>query len=226
MSIKIVGAGYGRTGTKSLQLALEKLGYGKCYHMEELFRNPAGITHWKNAYQGKKVDWTSLFQNYQSIVDFPGAIYYKEIANHFPDTKVILSVRDPEKWYQSVRATIFGFDPGPAIKMKMLFKMPFSAPARNLFQVIQQSNKAIWNQYFEDKFEDKDYAIQRFKQHIEEAKRVIPKERLLIFDAKDGWQPLCDFLGKEIPSEPYPNSNKKEDFQTWAKGIVLDVLNG
>ena len=224
MSIKIIGAGYGRTGTKSLKMALEKLGYGKCYHMEELFRNPSGIAHWKNAYEKQKVDWEALFKNYQSIVDFPGAIYYKEIANAFPDTKVILSVRDPEAWYQSVRSTIYGFDPGSAIKLKMLFKMPFSETARNLFQVIMQSNKAIWDNYFEGKFDNKNYAIRRFHQHIEEVKKVIPKQQLLIFEAKDGWNPLCKFLGKEIPSEPYPNSNKKADFHTWAKGIVLDVL--
>ena len=125
MGLKVIGAGFGRTGTKSLQLALEELGFGKCYHMEELFRNPEGVVHWESAYQEKETDWNALFQNYDSAVDFPTSMYYKELADHYPDSKVILTVRDPEKWYKSAYDTIFSFDPGPKIKLKMIFKMPF-----------------------------------------------------------------------------------------------------
>lgn len=224
MGIQIVGAGYGRTGTKSLQLALEKLGFGKCYHMEELLRNPEGVIHWKKAYNNEPVDWDALFQNYQSIVDFPGAMYYEELANNYPQSKVILTVRDPEKWYKSAYSTIFRFDPGPLLKAKMLLSMPFSATARNLFQVILLNDKSIWKKLFDGNFKDKNYAIQKFNNHIEKVKRVIPKDRLLIFEVKDGWEPLCNFLNKEIPSEPFPKSNKKENFHTWAKGIVIDVM--
>lgn len=222
--IEVIGAGYGRTGTKSLQLALEKLGLGKCYHMEELLRNPEGVTHWKDAYNEQKVNWNDLFQNYSAIVDFPGAMYYKEMASYYPDAKVVLSVRDPEAWYESTRKTIYSFDPGPGLKMKMLFKMPFSKTARNLFQVIMLNDKSIWKKHFEGQFDDKEYAIQNYRNHVEEVQRTIPADRLLIFDCREGWEPLCSFLDKEVPAEPYPSTNRKEDFHTWAKGIVNEVL--
>ena len=224
MSLKIIGAGFGRTGTKSLQLALETLGYGKCYHMEELFRNPEGVEHWINAYNETPVNWNHLFKDYNSIVDFPGSMYYKELHTYYPDAKIILSVRDPESWYQSALKTIYAFDPGPAIKIKLMLKMPFSSKARNLFKAIQLNDKSIWKKFFEGKFDDKNYAINKFKMHIEAVKQAIPKNQLLIFEAKDGWKPLCEFLNKPIPETPFPSSNKGEDFHEWAKGIVKDAL--
>ncbi len=222
--MKIIGAGFGRTGTTSLKLALEKLGFGKCYHMEELLKNPEGVKYWQKAFNEKKVDWENLFITYQSIVDFPGALYYKELADYYSHSKIILTIRDPEEWYHSVYSTIFSFDPGPLIKLKMVLMMPFSTPARKLFQVIMFNNKSTWEKYFEGNFKDKKYAIQRFNDHIEEVKNYIPKERLLIFECKEGWEPLCDFLNVEIPTEPYPNSNKQEDFHVRARNIVKGVL--
>ncbi len=222
--MKVIGAGFGRTGTKSLQLALEILGFGKCCHMEELLRNPAGVLQWKQAYNEEEVDWNKLFKNYESIVDFPDSMYYKELSNFYPGAKVILTVRDAEKWYKSVNSTIFSFDPGIGIKLKMLFQMPFSATARNLFQVISLNQKSIWKKYFEGKFKDKKYSIQKFEKHIKEVQDTIPHENLLIFEAKDGWGPLCNFLNVDIPAEPYPRSNSREDFHEWATGVVREVL--
>jgi len=224
MSLKIIGAGFGRTGTKSLQLALETIGYGKCYHMEELFRNPEGVKHWTNAYNETSVDWDDLFKNYNSIVDFPGSIYYKELFKHYPDAKVILSVRDPEKWYHSALTTIFAFDPGPAVKIKLLLKMPFSATARNFFKVIKLNDKSIWAKFFEGNFKDKNFAINKFNSHIEEVKAIVPENQLLIFEAKDGWEPLCKFLEKPVPETPYPRTNKGADFKTFVSDIIKDVL--
>ena len=226
MALKVIGAGYGRTGTKSLQLALEELGFDKCYHMEALFRNPKGVKHWEDAYKEQSTDWDSLFEGYQSAVDFPASMYYKELSTHYPDAKVILTVRDAERWYESANATIFSFDPGPGLKLKMLVSMLFSSKARNLFKAIMLNDKSIWKKFFEGKFKDKAYTIQKFNKHIEEVKSTIPADRLLIFHPKDGWEPLCQFLEVPTPSTPFPNTNKGEDFDTWAKGIVRDVLNG
>ena len=106
----------------------------------------------------------------------------------------------------------------------MLFSMPFSSTARNLFKVIMLNEKSIWKKYFEGRFKDKDYAINKFNQHIENVKASIPEERLLIFHPKDGWEPLCKFLNVPIPSESFPNTNTREKFSDWAKGIVIDVL--
>ncbi len=225
MTMQIVGAGFGRTGTKSLQLALEQLGFDKCYHMEELFRNSAGVKHWQDAYDRKDTDWNDLFKGYKSIVDFPGSAYYKEIAAYYPDSKVILTTRDPEKWYDSALRTIYAFDPGPALKIKMLLMMPFSSTARNFFKVIQLNNKSLWGRLFGGKFEDKDHAISVFNNHIEEVKRTIPADRLLVYKVSEGWEPLCAFLGVDVPDTPFPNTNKGTDFHEWAKGIVRDVLS-
>jgi hypothetical protein len=90
--VQVIGAGYGRTATKSLQLALEELGFGRCYHMEALLRAPSGVHHWQNAKNRTEVDWDALFSGFESIVDFPGSIYYKELAAFYPNAKVILRV--------------------------------------------------------------------------------------------------------------------------------------
>lgn len=222
--MKIIGAAYGRTGTKSLQIALEILGFGKCYHMEKLLRNPNGVGHWKDAMEGKKVNWDELFAGYQSIVDFPGSMYYKELSAYYPDSKVILGLRDPETWYKSAYETIFSFDPGILFKMQVGMQAIYNKKARNLIQVLQLNDKAIWGKYFEGKFKDKAYTIAKYKAHIEAVKKEIPKERLLLHDVKEGWEPLCEFLNTEVPKEAYPRSNKNEDFATWAKNVVVESL--
>ena len=224
MSIKVIGAGYGRTGTNSLKNALEKLGFGKCYHMEELLRNPAGVKHWKNAFNKTEVDWNALFSGYRSGVDFPLCMYYLELAEYYPDSKVILSIRDAESWYDSVFSTIFSFDPGLVVKLKIFLFMPFSAIARNLFKVILLNNKSIWVKLFEGKFKDREYAIRNYNAHIEAVKKNIPPERLLVYEVKEGWEPLSKFLDKDVPSSPFPHTNVKEDFHTWSKGIIKNVL--
>ncbi len=227
MSIKLIGAGYGRTGTKSLQLALEQLGFGKCYHMEELLSNPKGVQFWEDADNNKDVDWGKLFEpgSYQSIVDFPGSIHYKKLYEYYPEAKVILTVRDPEKWYKSAYSTIYSFDPGISLKLKLLFSLPFSSIARHLFRVVKLIDRSIWQLFFEGKFEDKDYAINHFKKHLEDVKNRIPADKLLIFEVKDGWEPLCEFLNVPVPNEPFPSSNKQTDFHMLAKQVVRKTLN-
>ena len=224
--MKVIGAGFGRTGTKSLQLALERIGYGPCYHMEELFRNPEGVIHWKNAYEEKETDWGTLFTGYESAVDFPVSMYYKELHKYFPDAKIILTLRDSEKWYNSAFNTIFSFDPGIGFKLKLLLKTITSSKARNLLKVLQLNDKSIWGKFFNGKFKDKEATIAKYNNHIEEVKQNIPSDQLLLFSVKDGWEPLCSFLGVQVPEEDFPNTNKGQDFAEWAKGIVLEVING
>lgn len=107
MSLEVIGAGFGRTGTMSLKMALEDLGYGPCYHMIELFEHPEHVERWEAAVRGEPVDWEEMFVGYRASVDWPGAAFYKELSERYPEAKVILTVRDPEKWYESVRNTIF-----------------------------------------------------------------------------------------------------------------------
>ena len=222
--MKVIGAGFGRTGTKSLQEALEILGYGPCYHMIELLSNPHQIHEWEKAYSGQKVEWENIFKGYLAAVDFPTAVFYKELADYYPEAKVVLTVRDPERWYDSVSATIHNFDPGIKTKIKLMSKMPFSKTARNLFKTLMANNKFIWGEYFEGRFADKSYAIDKFHQHVDNVKSAIPQDRLLVYQVKEGWGPLCKFLNEDEPPVSFPTSNKRANFREWAVGGVDAVL--
>lgn len=226
MSLKVIGAGYGRTGTKSLKEALEILGFDKCYHMEELFENPQGVGTWEQAEKGRAVDWDSLFKGYQAIVDFPGSIHYKKLMEHYPDAKIILTIRDPERWYNSARKTIYSFDIGIGLKLKLLLTLPFSATSRQVLRIIRLIETTIWKGFFKGRFEDRAYAIQHFNDHIQAVKKTVPPDRLLIFQAKEGWEPLCQFLGAEVPAQPYPSSNKKDGFHQNDREMIRRVLSG
>ncbi|NJL73290.1 MAG: sulfotransferase family protein, partial [Candidatus Competibacteraceae bacterium] len=107
MTLEIVGAGFGRTGTLSMKAALERLGFGPCYHMAEVMANPPFAEHWMAAAEGRAVDWDVVFEGYRSSVDWPACAFYKEQAAHFPKAKVILTVRDMKTWYESCMSTIF-----------------------------------------------------------------------------------------------------------------------
>ncbi len=100
-TIKVIGAGLGRTGTLSLKAALEELGFSRCYHMTDVFAHLEHARVWDDAARGLPVDWDTLFQGYQATVDWPGCAFYEEFMRRYPDAKVILSVRDPERWYEA-----------------------------------------------------------------------------------------------------------------------------
>ncbi len=212
--LKVIGAGFGRTGTLSVKMALEELGVGPCYHMTEVFQHPEHFSQWEAATRGEAIDWHKLLKGYQATVDWPACSFYKQLMEVYPDAKVLLTVRDPEKWHESVISTIYqsrravrstsAFSP-TFIIMGLLFPFMHHAP--------QLTDDLIWKGTFHDRFEDKEYATAIFKQHIEEVKRHVPPEKLLIFDVKEGWKPLCDFLGVEIPKDkPFPHVNDRANF--------------
>lgn len=198
--MKVIGAGFGRTGTLSLKTALEELGMVKCYHMFELFRRPGDSWVWNDALDGKPVDWQKLFQGYQAIVDWPGCTFYKELMAEYPDAKVVLSVRDPEKWYESVLTTIYRLTSTWEYAVIWFF-------VPHMRRTYAMNQKGIWQRTFGGRFEDREVALAVFQQHIEEVKRTVPADRLLVFDVKEGWSPLCNFLGLPIPEQPFPHRN-------------------
>ena len=106
MALKIIGPGFGRTGTKSLKIALDQLGFGPCHHMHEVRDNPEQLPAWENAARGGRCDWEAMFSGYVAQVDWPGARYWRELAARYDEAKVILTVRDPELWYDSMSKTI------------------------------------------------------------------------------------------------------------------------
>ena len=209
MALKVIGAGFGRTGTKSLKTALEELGIGKCYHMVEVVKNPSHLKYWADIMEGGKADWDALFRGYQATMDWPVAAYYKDLMTFYPESKVILTVRDPEGWHRSVMNTIYQAGRG--------FFGQFSRIIPSVHQFLNAMEKAIWQGIFHNRLEDKAHAIEVFKNHIEEVKRVVPRERLLIFEARHGWEPLCAFLNVPVPvDKPYPHKNKG----TWVRQFL------
>ena len=197
MALRVVGAGFGRTGTLSLKNALEKIGYDPCYHMLEVFSRPDHVALWHNAAFGQPVDWDLLFRDFAATVDWPSTRWWRELAEHFPDAKVLLSLRDPEAWYQSMHDTIY-----------QPMTWPLSDDAPELVRLQNQMvRKAILDDTFDNRFDDKAHAIEVFKRHNQEVRDTIDPKRLLVFEARQGWEPLCRFLEVSVPDEPYPRLN-------------------
>jgi hypothetical protein len=209
MSLSIVGAGLGRTGTASLKVALEKLGLGKCHHMSAVFGSPEQIALWGAAADGKP-DWDAIFNGYGCAVDFPTAAFWREVAAHYPKAKVILSLREPEKWVESTQETILSPQFAPA-----MLNMPFAPVVKNV----------VWR-FFDGRIHDRAHLLAVFNRHTEEVRRAIPKDRLLVFEAKDGWAPLCAFLGVPVPAEPFPRVNSKAEMKPMMAAMAAEFEGG
>ena len=198
MPLSVIGAGFGRTGTLSMKLALEQLGFGPCHHMMEVFGKPDHIALWQAAADGRNVDWESVFEGYTTAVDWPVCYFWRELASLYPDAKILLTKRDPDKWYDSCMATIF---------RGMIEQRETDDPHGKMARSI------VANNTFGGDLADRANAIRVFNQHIEDVIDTIPAERLLVFEAVDGWQPLCNFLDVPVPQTDYPRVNSSEEFQ-------------
>ena len=217
--LKIIGAGYPRTGTTSLKIALEQLGFGPCHHMEELFKHPEQIGWWLDVAAGKRRDWATLLDGYVSACDFPSQHWYREILAETPGAKVILTMREPAGWYTSMMATIWEISRG------------FPAPLVGRFVprvggVTRLATAVLWGQEFEGRFLDRDHALARFQGHTEAVRAAVPAEDLLVFDVREGWEPLCRFLGVPVPATPFPRANDMATFQkrVWATKAACWVI--
>ncbi|MFC3174513.1 sulfotransferase family protein [Novosphingobium bradum] len=202
MALKVIGAGLGRTGTLSLKLALEHLGFGPCYHMTEIMGHARQrMPQWLEVVAGRP-DWDAVFEGFHATVDYPTCTYWRELAAHYPEARIILSDRDAESWYASVRETIFA----PRNIAGFL-----NSPVREfmLGAVVGP---------FVDRLDDRDFMIDWFNRWRDEVIAGLPPERLLVHRAADGWEPLCRFLGVPVPDEPYPRVNSKADMQGSAEG--------
>ncbi|WP_299848284.1 sulfotransferase family protein [uncultured Roseovarius sp.] len=199
MTLKVIGTGFGRTGTMSLRMALVKLGFGPCYHMEDVIQDmPKRVPHW-NAALDDNPDWDATFDGFQSAVDWPVAAFWQEMMVQYPNAKFILSTRDANSWYKSISQTILAVltapEKWPAEQVDWLQMVTAVALKRSLGSETGQEG-----------------AINAFRSHEAAVKRAFPAEKLLVFQAADGWEPLCSFLGKPVPDEPYPRSNSREEF--------------
>ena len=208
MTLSVIGAGYGRTGTMSLKLALEALGVGPCYHMVEVFKNPVAFDWWSDAADDPQhANWARIFEGYNATVDWPNATYYKELADAYPQAKVILTERDPDTWFESTQATIFAAD------MPKGDEIPFPRMVRKVIYPL-----------FDGRMHDKDKLISAFRAHNARVREVIAPERLLVYEVAQGWAPLCDFLDAPVPATPMPKVNSREEFGTRLAQEVLDRI--
>jgi hypothetical protein len=223
MSLEIIGTGLARTGTMSLKVALEHLTGDKCFHMIELLKNPKRVEIIKKGYESNQFDWDKFFEGYSSAVDYPTCLYYKELLNQNPNAKVIHTVRDFDSWYESVKQTVYRGKPKKAVDfMRIIKNMLFSSEYRKVAPVFMFNDKLIWQGHFESKFEDKEFMRKKYKDHEEEVKNTVDKERLLMYDVKEGWEPLCNFLGKNIPKIAFPRANQRMEFNQKMDKLLIN----
>jgi hypothetical protein len=206
MEIAVVGAGVGRTGTHSLKLALEQLYGSPCHHMTEMMADPTQVPAWSDAINGRPVDWSVMLASYRTIVDWPGASFWPELAAANPDALVLLSVRDPESWYRSASNTIFvSFDHMPP------HLQPWMDEVRKLLA-----------DRFSDRFDDPTAMMDAFQRHNDAVRAGVPSSQLLEWSAGDGWEPICDRLGLPVPAEPFPMTNTTQEFREMVGMPALD----
>jgi hypothetical protein len=202
MALDIIGPGFGRTGSKSMKLALEQLGYAPCHHMHEVGERPELLPAWDAVSRGEAVDWDEVFDGYRSQVDWPGARVWRELVAHYPHAKVVLTVRDPNAWFDSLEKTIL-----PFIAMRGRHSRP------HLDAVAEMVQRLVFEGVFDGRMAERDHAIAVFERHNAEVKASVPADRLLVMDVAEGWAPLCRFLGKPVPDTPFPRTNSSDEFK-------------
>ncbi len=201
MALRVVGTGLGRTGTKSMQTALNMLGVGPCHHMVEVFQRPESMEQWIAAAAGQP-DWDAIFEGYHAVVDYPGAAHWRALVAYYPEARVLHTVRDADAWFDSTQATIFAPDSGALSQ----------GPAMPFFRTVID--------VFGDRIHDRAFMTDYFHRHTEAVIAEVPAERLLVFQVGEGWDRLCPFLGVPVPAEPYPSENSREAFQTRTKALA------
>jgi hypothetical protein len=197
MALKIIGAGLGRTATFSLKFALEHLGFGPCYHMAEVFAGSRrNVPLWLEVVRGK-ADWDEVFAGFQSTTDYPACTYWRELTAFYPAAKVILTVRDADSWFDSVSETIFS--------PKMQGSLAGSPVGAMMQGVIFDA--------FGGRAEDRAFMTHWFARRNQTVIDSLPSDRLLVFSPKEGWEPLCAFLGVPVPDAPFPRVNSRDELK-------------
>ena len=195
MTLKVIGTGFGRTGTDSMREALDMLGFGPCHHMYEVNTKEEQKRLWRAFVRGAPTSWDELFAGYTSCIDWPSAYYWPELIRIYPNAKVILTYRSPESWWASFEKTIL-------------------AGLRQSTDPASLGLSLIKDKVFGGKPDDRAHVIAIYQANVEKVKATVPKERLLVHELGDGWEPLCALLGVAVPSQPYPSRNTASDFQS------------
>ena len=196
MPLKVVGAGVGRTGTNSLKLALERLLAAPCHHMREIAHDRKQIPDWTDAIEGRPVNWETMLAGYSALVDWPGASFWPELSAANPEALVLLSVRDPQSWYQSASDTIYRVVANPPSELK-----PW-----------METMLVLLRERFSDRLDDEDAMTDAFERHNDAVRKATAPEHLLEWSPGDGWEPICERLGLAVPDEAFPHTNSTEEF--------------
>ncbi|MCA9714024.1 MAG: sulfotransferase family protein [Myxococcales bacterium] len=213
--MQLIGAGFGRTGTDSLKEALELLLDGRCYHMKEVLDRPEHLRRWSEFGARGRVgmDWETLLEDYVAGVDWPIANYWRELMEVYPDAKVLLSVREPDSWFDSLQVLVRF--------TRLVRRLSFIPRMRAMGRMI---DTAVWHIF--DDVTDRRRCVEVFERHIAEVKAAVPPDRLLVYRVQDGWAPLCAFLNVPIPEEPFPHRNTRRAFRRMARRKLLRNLAG
>ena len=245
MALEVIGAGLARTGTTSLKAALEELGFDPCYHASELFGHPEHVEVWEAAARGESVDWNRLFGGYRATTDWPACLFYEELMQRYPDAKVILTMRDPDRWYESTTYNTVHFwqrmASSPVLHCLRRLGLLRQSNATTILLFLLRAGAMVglfrpgparaarllkFNRLdpFDGHRGDRQHAIEVFERHNEEVKRRVPVERLLVYEVKEGWGPLCDFLGVEEPDKPFPHLNETNTFRKRVRRRITFAL--
>jgi hypothetical protein len=210
--MKVIGVGFGRTGTLSLKSALEQLGAGPCFHMLDLIYAEPGnrdIPYWVKVAKGDEVDWHEVLQPYESTVDWPGCARWRELVDAFPSATVLLNIRDFDAFYTSVENTLLAVK--RAAMAGELSPDAGRSPVPEVWMVIE---RLVWQGDFAGRFEDKDWVREMYENRIAAIKAYVPPERLVVWNlGVDGWEPLADALGVEAPGTPFPHLHDTNEFR-------------
>jgi hypothetical protein len=197
--MQVIGVGVGRTGTYSLKLAINELGFGPCHHMEEVLHNMSvQVPLWADVVAGNP-DWAKVYAGYSSAVDWPTACFFRELAAEFPSAKFVLTHRSPERWANSFGATIYELLAGKD-----------QAPPE-MHDWLEMASNVISKSGFSPGL-DREGLANAFIAHNEAVKAAIPADQLLEFEVKDGWEPLCSFLEVPVPNGDFPRTNDRGEF--------------
>lgn len=205
MALKVIGAGHGRSGTTSLRAALERLGYVKCHHMDAVYADPQQSRYWLDIAEGRRHDWDEVYDGFLAAIDGPNWPYALELAERYPDAKVIYTERDFDSWYESARATIYA--------IRAAWPRWYLAVRPHLARTARMHDVLMWDGIFGGRFEDKEAARAVYDGWRDTVLSAIPPDRLLVMRISEGWEPLCAFLGHDVPSDPFPHVNDRDAFR-------------
>ncbi|WP_444959992.1 sulfotransferase family protein [Nocardiopsis sp. M1B1] len=216
----VIGAGFPRTGTTSVKAALERLGFGPCHHMSEVMSSAELAGRWAAITDtpAGEVDWPRLLEGWRSGVDWPLSFFWRELVDVFPHARVLLTVRDPHRWYESMRATIFEM-------VREIGTDPRVAGVPPQMDTIELLLQRMWLAHFgvpPGEIPDEATAVEAFERHTARVVAEVPPDRLLVYRAGEGWERLCAFLGADVPDEPFPRLNDTEEMrakhESWRRG--------